>query len=105
MAAMIPVSVFAATLGVPIVSQTGYPNGCWAASGAAVCQYYGASASLVTFASSAGVSPSYTATMSVVQYGLSRYGISSTIYASNAAESGVSTLQGQINIGDRLLLM
>lgn len=80
----VTISAYAASLGVPITLQAPYSTGCWAASGAAVCKYYGTYIDIIGFANTCGLTPNTAGGMDTIIYGLSRYGISSVKYVNDS---------------------
>ena len=84
----------ATMLSVPIVLQAPYTKACWAASGTAVCQYYGIGIIMDVFAVSCGKTLNSSASTQEIQVGLIYNGISSTYIP----QSSNFSLQTTLNI-------
>ncbi len=100
------ISVSAGTLSVPIVTQGTYTSACWAACGAATCQYYGSAVSMSVFANTCGKTLSQSATMSEIQYGLANYSVPTTYYPQSSSFSTNTTLaklQAEIDAADPIV--
>ncbi len=109
-------STYADKLTFPIVTQGDYGSACWAASGAATCQYYGIGISMFQFANtcgrvltlndSNGDPTSSGEAMTTIQYGLACYGIATTFYPQDsnfAINTTYPKLQAEIDVGDPIV--